>query len=67
MSSVYATRTVVVGHAGHNIWVVTGSEWSIDHPVVQANPDLFTGKAPTPVEPDGVALRGHRDRGGRRG
>ncbi len=42
MSKVYATYSGFVGHMGVPVEIHDGDEYPDDHPVVVANPHLFT-------------------------
>lgn len=46
MSSVYATTTGFVGHAGANVYVHEGDEWDLNDPFVKAHPEHFSAAAP---------------------
>lgn len=45
-NKVYATISGFIGHNGQSVWLGEGDEHDMDSPIVQANPQLFTAKAP---------------------
>lgn len=53
-----------VGWQGASVPLYAGDEYDLEHPMVQAHPEWFTGAAPEELEPEPAAAP--KKRGGRR-
>lgn len=51
MSTVKATYSGFVGYKGQPVVMHEGDVWDVEHPLVQARPELFTEPVPEPKRP----------------